>query len=114
MLPRPDTAPAPLRDVRCNLVSETRRRHVSLSDFFPARAKPSSPCGEIVESIDVPFPPSALAAHSKAHAGGMASPRDRECCCVFEESGDARDLLCAVGPARLSWRRARTHQSKMH
>jgi carbon-monoxide dehydrogenase medium subunit len=98
--PAADTAPALLAyGASVNIASANGSRRVPLDTFFTGPGSTVLSSGEILESIDLPFPPepaaSAFGRLTRRHGVDLAIV---SVCCVAHESGRVRFAFGAVGP----------------
>ena len=98
--PAADTAPALLvYDARVNLIDAGGSRAVPVADFFAGPGRTILGDSEIVESIDIPLPPSGLgAAFSRLTRRQGVDLAIVSVCCAVAASGHTRFAAGAVGP----------------
>jgi carbon-monoxide dehydrogenase medium subunit len=98
--PAADTAPALLAyDAKVNTISAAGSRRIPIAEFFEGPGRTLLAADEIVESIDLPFPPEGSAAAfsrlTRRHGVDLAI---LSLCCMVRRSGEAAFAAGAVGP----------------
>lgn len=98
--PAADTAPALLiYDAAVNLIGPGGTRRVPLQDFFTGPGRTVLAHGEVVESIDLPFPPaSARAAFERLTRRQGVDLAIVSVCCLVNPPREVRFAFGAVGP----------------
>jgi carbon-monoxide dehydrogenase medium subunit len=98
--PAADTAPALLiYDASVNLIGPGGTRRVPLQEFFIGPGRTVLAHGEIVESIDLPFPAaSARAAFERLTRRQGVDLAIVSICCLVNPPGEVRFAFGAVGP----------------
>ena len=98
--PAADTAPALLAyQARVNVLSSAGAREIPIADFFTGPGRTMLDAGEIVESIDIPFPTvptgAAFSRRTRRHGVDLAIV---SLCCTVQRTGRVAFAAGAVAP----------------